>query len=324
MAQAVGSAAAIRIQLEKFWGVLPTTPNMTEINSAAYGESIGSTADELISNAINPNRGLLDVRNGQVRVQGGVPFELPVSNAEILFYALMGGYVQTNETVGGVAKKKKVFKRAATLPSFMIEKAFTDNNDYFKILGCRADNLELTVDPEGIVSGSINIMGQSVSASKTPFDATPNVVTHKMYAGIDGVVLEGGSGAKFQNFTFTVSNGIYDSRIIGSKYSANLGAGDSRVSGELTIMFENLDLYNKWEDEEQSDIKITFSLGNDSTEFHFKRVKFGGDGLAKIATKEGIQLTFSFNALVDAVEKTDVTITVINDIDFNAIVNPTP
>lgn len=320
MAQATGSASRISLQLESTWGVLPSTPAMIEINAATYGESLTTESDELVSNAINPNRGILDSRNGQLKISGSVPFELPVQNAELIFFGLLGSYVQTDITVGGQPKKQKVFKRGPTLPSFLIEKGFTDINQYFRYLGCRINNLQLTVEPNGLATGSFEVMGKQPANSTTSFDATPTQYVHNVFAGIDGVILEGALGAQFTNFTFNITNGLYDSRVIGSRYSANIGAGKSEVTGELSIMFEDVVMYDKWLNEEQTDLKLTFTLGDNSVEFAFPKVKLNGEASPKIESQEGINITFKWRALVDVGgTNSDVVITVINDIDFDAI-----
>lgn len=321
MTQATGSAARLTIQAEQTWGVLPATPKATEINAATYGDSLVASTAELVSNAINPNRGILDSRPGQLTISGSVPFELPIQNAELIFYGLMGEYTQTDTTVGAVAKKKKVFKRAKTLPSFVIEKGFTDINQYFQYLGCKIGNIQLTVTPDALVTGSFDVQGKSITNTTTSYDTTPTTYNHTAFSGIDGIVLEGGAGAQFTNLNFNITNGIYDARVIGSNKSANLGAGKSEVTGELTIMFEDVVMYNKWLNETQTDIKLTFNLGNDSVEFKFPRVKLNGDGSAKIESQEGITITFKWRALVDPTEQSDVVITVINDYDLDAVLS---
>lgn len=321
MTQATGSAARLTMQVESEWGVLPTTPNAIEINAATYGDSLVASSSELVSNSINPNRGILDARNGQLTVSGGVPFELPIQNSELIFYALMGKYVQTDVTVGGVAKKKKVFKRNKTLPSVTIEKGFTDNNQYFQYLGCKVNNLQLTVTPDALVTGSFDVMGKDLTNTTTSYDPTPTVFQHSAFSGIDGIILEGATGAQFTAFNFNITNGLYDARVIGSRKSANIGAGKSEVTGELTIMFEDTVLYNKWLNEVQTDLKLTFNLGNDSVEFNFPKVKLNGEGSAKIESQEGVTITFKWRGLVDTDPSilSDVIITVINDYDLDEV-----
>lgn len=318
MAQASGSAGRITIQAENQWGVAPTVPNTIELSSSAYGESLRSSSEEIVSNAINPYGAVLATRRGQVMVEGSVPFELPVNNSDIVLYGVMGSYVQTDVTVGGNPKKQKVYKRGSVLPSFLIEKGFTDINQYFRYLGCKINSLQLSVEPNGFVSGSFDVMGLQAETAQVSFDATPTQYVHNPYIGIDGEVLEGGVGAKYTAFNFNITNGITDPRIIGSAYAASLTKGSVECTGDLTIMFEDLVMYNKWLADAQTDIRLTFTIGDDSTEFYFPKVKFNGEADPVLDSKDGITQSFSWRALLDLTAQSDVIITTINDFDLDA------
>lgn len=318
MAQASGSAGRITIQPETTWGVAPITPNTIELSSSAYGESLRSSSEEIVSNAINKYGAVLATRRGQITVEGSVPFELPVNNSDIVLYGVMGSYVQEDVVIGLVTKKKKTFKRGSTLPSFLIEKGFTDIGQYFKYLGCKFNGLQLAVEPNGLVSGSFDVMGLQAEVASVSFDDTPIQYNHNPYIGIDGEVLEGGVGAKYTAFNLNITNGITDPRIIGSAYAASLTKGSVECTGDLTIMFEDLVMYNKWLADAQTDIRLTFTIGDDSVEFYFPKVKFNGEADPVLDSKDGITQTFSWRALLDLTVQSDVVITLINDFDLDA------
>ncbi len=319
MTQASGSSGRITIQPETSWAVQPATPAMIELSSTAYGESLRSSSEEIVSNAINPYGAVLATRRGQVTVEGSVPFELPVNNSDIVLYGVMGAFTQTDVTVNGNPKKQKVFKRGQ-LPSFVIEKGFTDIGQYFLYIGCKMNQLQLSVEPNGLVSGSFDVMGKQAETSTTPFDSTPTQYTHNPFIGIDGAVLEGGVGAQYTAFSFNITNGMTDPRVIGSAYAASLTKGSVEVTGSLTIMFEDMVMYNKWLSDAQTDIRLTFTIGDDSTEFYFPKVKFNGEADPVLDSKDGITQTFSWRGLLDLTEQSDVVITTINDFDLAAIV----
>lgn len=319
MTQASGSSGRITIQPETTWGVFPATPAMIELSSSAYGESLKSSSEELQSNAINKYGAVLATRRGQITVDGSVPFELPVNNSDIVLYGVMGSYTQTDVVVNGNPKKQKVFKRGQ-LPSFLIEKGFTDIGQYFKYSGCKFNELQLSVEPNGLVTGSFGVMGKQATADSTSFHDTPTQYQHDPYAGIDGAVLEGGVGAKYTAFSFNITNGMTDPRVIGSPYAASLTKGKVECTGQLTIMFEDMITYNKWLADAQTDIRLTFTIGDDSTEFYFPKVKFNGEADPVLDSQDGITQTFSWRGLLDLTEESDVVITVINDFDLDAIV----
>jgi hypothetical protein len=85
-------------------------------------------------------------------------------------------------------------------------------------------------------------------------------------------------------------------------------------------MFEDMVMYNKWLSDAQTDIRLTFTIGDDSTEFYFPKVKFNGEADPVLDSKDGITQTFSWRGLLDLTEQSDVVITTINDFDLAAIV----
>lgn len=325
--QASGIAARLAMQVEPSFGVAPATPKMTVLNGAAYGESLVATVDEIVSEAINPNRGVLSSRNGVMKVSGSVPFELPVQNGELIYYGFMGSYVQTDVTVNGATKHQKVFSRAKDVPSLLIEKGFTDINQYFLYRGCKINNIQLTVDPTQKVSGTFEIMGQGIAQSVTAFDSAPATFSHTIFTGVtDATILKGAQGVSVSKLTLSITNGLYASNVIGSQVAKNVGVGKSEVTGEITVLFTDAVLYNQWINELSSDLRVTFAIGNDSTEFYFPDIKLTGDGSAKIENQEGISLTFKWRGLVDQVQGSptfgkDVIITVTNDYDLTALLS---
>ncbi len=312
MPQAVGSAASIRYVEEVTWGVTPTTPAMKVLSASLYGESLKSSADELVSNAINPNRGILDTRGGQVKVSGSVPFELSTNGMGTILKGVLGSNVSSAQNVTTL-KYTHTMKRGTTVPSFTIEKAFTDISQYFVYRGCRIGGMSLNVNPEGIASGTFEVMGKNIATSSTPLNSTLISSVHKMYANFEGGLLEGGVAAKLLNFSFNISNGLYDSRIVGSRESAQIGVGKSEITGQITVMFEDLTYFSKWLNETESSLKLKYINGLNSCEFNFPRVKYNGEGSPAIETQEGIVLNLNFRALVDNALATDVVITLIND-----------
>jgi hypothetical protein len=115
------------------------------------------------------------------------------------------------------------------------------------------------------------------------------------------------------NLNFNITNGLYDARIVGSRESANIGAGKSEITGEISVMFEDLTYFNKWLNETETSIKLTYTNGTSTCEFNFPRVKYSGPGSREIESQEGVVLNLKFRALVDSTEGSDVVITLIND-----------
>ena len=82
--------------------------------------------------------------------------------------------------------------------------------------------------------------------------------------------------------------------------------------GNVTLMFENLTAFNKFQDETASDLKVTFTNGANSLEFFYPNVRYIGDAVPKIANAQGVVVPLKFRAVYDESEATAVRITLIN------------
>ena len=322
MTQASGSASQLLLIPEKVWGETPLPADVKSflLGFSKFGESLSSESSELVSDVITSQRGTADVRNGLVTTSGSIPFELSLLSSELLFYFVLGSFTQVKEG----AKFVKTFKRAKNLPSFSIEKGFTDINQYFMLKGCKVNSLQMTVEPDGLVTGSIDVIGKSIDNSQTSFSTEFEEVVHSAYAGLDAVILEGGQAAQYTSFNFTLANNANSNNVIGSKYIASLNAGKAEATGELSVMFEDVVMYTKWASETQTDIKLKFTKGEDYVEIVFPKVKFNGNALPPIDSAEGILQTLNFRGLLDLATSTDVTVKISNDFDFDAFINYTP
>ena len=77
--QATGSQSYIAICDETTYGVTPASPTLQKLTAMVYGESLGASYEEVVSNSVNGTRAKSDVRNGNQTVSGRVPFELSIA-----------------------------------------------------------------------------------------------------------------------------------------------------------------------------------------------------------------------------------------------------
>lgn len=324
MTQATGSAGKIILQREETWGVKPAVPKAFVLKNALYGETLGAESDVLMSEAISSDIGIQDTRNGQLRVTGTMPFELSIAGSEFLLEGALGGVEQTDVVVNTKPMKKKLFFRKASLPTWFIQKQFTDIDKNYGFLGAKFSNLTMAITAESLITGNIDIVAREVDTSEV-YDLSPLELTHHVYAAIDGEILEGGLGAKYTSMNLTIARPITDPRIVGSKLAASLPEGKGEVTGDVTIMFENNDMYEKWQNETETSIKATFTQGDDSIEVLIPRVKFGGNAVAQLTSADGISVTYSFTGLVGTYQgkRGDVFVTVINEFDYMSESYPT-
>lgn len=308
--QSMGSSGYIAFTEESTWGVTPTTPSMIRLSNNVYGESLGGSTDVLKSNAISSNRGSADVINGQIKSQGSVPFEL---GADDSFGSILKCLLGSNAvTTGAGPTYTHVLKRGKLRKSLTIEKGFTDVNQYAVFTGCVINSMNISLDPNSLATGSFDVMAKGFDFNQTPLDATLTSDVHKVYANFQAGVLEGGVSAKVVNADFTLTNDLFDTRIIGSRESANIGLGRGSLEGNITFLFEDQTYIDKWLNSDETSLKFTYTNGVNSLSFEFPRCKYVDDVMPKIESDQGVLIKLKFIALVDSVENTDIIVTLVN------------
>lgn len=307
MTQAIGALGRIAYVEESVWGTTPGSPQLKLIKAGLYGESLSASIEELMSNAVNGSRAVENVIQGNIDVKGAVPIELPLLGiGTLLKHAL--GTVNTS----GAGPYTHVIKRGALPAGLTLEKGFTDIGQYIVFTGCRIDKLSLSVSPQGLVTGSLDIIGKDFSASGTPLDASVDTVVHTPFVHHQATFEEGGSAATLLNLNLNLTNGLEPVRVIGSRTIGALPEGKGEITGDITVMFENLTLFNKWKNGTATSLKATFTSGAHSIEFYLPSVRYNGEAVPKIASDRGVVVPLSFRAIYDSGEATDLKVTLVN------------
>ncbi len=309
MTQATGANAQIIFGEESTFGTAATSG--IKMGSALYGESFGGSTEELISNAINPSRSVQDVKAGNQTVSGSIPFELSSIGMGTLFKHLMG----TNATTGA-GPYTHTQKRGSLPTGLTIEKGYTDISQYELFTGCRINAMALSVTPEGLVTGSFDFVGQDMSASGSSFDGTPTDLGHNPIVHHEATtVQEGGGAATLLGLELNYTNNLDAGRfVIGSANINALPEGRGDTTGTVTLAFENLTLYNKWLNDTESSLDITFTdSAGDTVQFLIPAVHYNGDASPKIESPQGIVIALPFRGIYDATEATDLKVVLVND-----------
>jgi hypothetical protein len=268
-----------------------------------YGESLSSEMAELVSQTVNPNRGVTDSRNGLVKVSGSIPFELSVEGMGSIFKGI-SGKVTTTVNADNPDLYDHVFTRGKDLPSFTIEKGFTDINQYMVFNGCVYDNLKLSMAPGELAKASVDVVGQKVTTSSTPIQANPVQYVSFPYANFEAGLIEGATAPNLLNLSFELKNGVFSNEVVGSRHIHSIRPGLGELTGELSVEFEDLDYYSKWLNESEESLTITYATSvpehaGKKIQIHLPRIKFNGSPAIAIADKQGIKMNLKFRALLD-------------------------
>jgi hypothetical protein len=309
---ASGSNLRITYVEETTWGVTPTTPEM-KILSGVTSESLGGSQESIVSNELNPNRGVNYSAPGQKNAGGDISFELGVRGAVSLLAKLLGNVATT-----GAGPYTHVLTVGTGPKSVTFEKWSTDYELGFVLRGCKPNGFNLAVNSSGAATGSINFLGKNYSATDTELDATPIDSSHSFFDGLRASVLVGGVSYDMVSLAFDGTNNLEDSRVIGKDESAGLTPARFDINGSFSIPYVDNVLILKAINGEEDDLKLTFSNGTHSIEFLFPRIKYFGDPVPKAGGQGALNVELSFNALLDndslsPTYKKAIQITVIND-----------
>jgi hypothetical protein len=299
--QAIGSAGRLAIVEETVFGQVPASPT-PQILNFTYGESLMAEADELVSETVDSHRAIPATRNGLFKVMGSVPFELGVDGMAILFKGVAGAVTTVANTTAGLYDH--TFKREKTLPSFSIEKGFTDIGQYLTYTGLKINTFKLNLTPNELAKGSMDFMGSGLITAQTPMSASPTAYAMFPFANFEGGMLEGGSAPKLLNLSFEIKNNLFVNNIVGSRFADSIGAGRGEITGEITVQFQDLTYFTKWLNETEETLKVTYqtsvaSQAGKKIEILFPRIKFNGSASPAIANKEGVTLSLKFRAILD-------------------------
>ena len=255
MAQAQGVQSYLGIQKETTFGVAPGVPALLKLpfSSESISKSVGLDANDHITSGRNPRQ----PRRGTVDVAGSINFNLGFYPGQI-FLGALGSVVTADST--------HTIKIGSQLPSFTLEKGFTDVNQFFLYHGCKINRFALTASQSGFQKCSIDIMGASETASGDSFHSG---MTDLGDAPLDGFMLsaitEGGAAiASLTEATLEISNNLDgDTFVLGGGGTRKaINDGLATVSGTIKGFFEDLILYNKAVNNTESSLALTYQSGN--------------------------------------------------------------
>lgn len=150
---------------------------------------------------------------------------------------------------------------AAVDRSFSFEKKFTANasDHYFLMSGMRVNGFSMSMASGSILNGSFSMMGATgiggaTSAETVAYAAAGTNELINSVSNIDGLVLSSVSStgvltdiaAVFQEFSWSVDNGMRNQPAVGYLYPADIGSSRIAVEATATIYFANRALFDEF------------------------------------------------------------------------------
>jgi hypothetical protein len=308
---ATGARHGVSYVAESVKGTTPATPAMTTLRLT--GISLELSQEGFQSSELRGDRQIHDYRHGTRQVEGQLDFELSYgAYDDLLEGALFGSW----STAG-----QPVLKAGSEVKSFTIERRFLglDTPQYLSYTGCMINQLSLSVRPEGIVSGSMGIIGLGAAAQATTLGEPSDPAANSPFDAFHGVIKEGASLATLGVVTaleLSLNNGISAAFAIGGVDARDAIEGRSDLTGSLSAYFQDTTLLAKFLNESESALELILEDLADSGEgnkyqISIPRLKFTG-GQMPVRDEGPVVITLPFQVLYDSTEETNLKITRID------------
>lgn len=315
---AAGSNGTVRLIRETTFGTTPTP--------AADGTNVFcvpfNTCDLTINQPVQKPATITGTRNPSKGFRGNkdctgsivVPMDL---RAIGLWLKLLFG----EPTTTGTGPYTHVFKILSELPSYSIEKGFTDIDDFYLYAGVKASNFSLTFGGDGELTMSIGLNGASethsdASIAEDTSDETDWVnISTRLYNSQGTLSVAGGSLSPcVTEFTLNFDNGLESAYCIGSsgEKSKTVG-GQVSVNGSITAIFDDDTLLAYGRADTETSLLLTITSGSYSIAFDIGEslINYNSPGITGPA---GVYQTLDYEAYYeDDDDASALKVTLVND-----------
>jgi hypothetical protein len=268
-----GATAKIIYDTETIYKTTPAAPDAMLLPFVS--ESLRLNRNLIESKTLRADRNPQAPVRGNVDIAGDINFELSPQYGR-LFKHVFGGYAKTGEA----APYTHTYKIGALPAGLCIEKQFADLDaaKYFLYNGCKVASFKLAAKTEGTIDCSVSLMGAKETIGAASFDATATDLGHTAFDGFEGSVKQGGAPLGIITaIDLSLDNGLDGNTYVmdGTGQRRSLPEGQAKVSGNITVLFENDTLY-----------ALAVSHGETSLEAHFTK------GMGTGATAGNEKLSF--------------------------------
>ena len=221
----------------------------------------------------------------------------------------------TLETTGAEAgtfnTTARVIKKGTTTRSMVIEKAFTDIDQFQKFTGCIINTLSFDVNPNAMVTGSFGFLHKDMASAGTVYHSgtAVSVGVDRPFDGFTGYIKEGSTAnAQMSSLSLSLDNGFERNFVLMADTCPQMTSGKSNVTGTITLYFEDAIIYDKFVAETESSLEL--SIQDDDLNGYvitLPRIKYTSAD-SPINSDGATIVTMNFQALDDATEVSNIVI----------------
>lgn len=286
---------------ESTYGTTPSTP--TFLTARYTSEGFNANRQTVVSNEIRADRNVTDVIQVGSGAGGSVDFELSYGSFDDWIESLMFSSWSSNVIKNGIAQTAFTFEKT-------FEAGATDQ--YHRFTGCVADTLSLSIQAGQVVTGSFGFLAKGASTAQaiisgaTYTGANENDVINAA-SNFASLAVTGVTSPELTALNLKITNNLRQQQVVGSIDSRGIGTGRFEVTGDMTVYFENEEIYDLFLAGTATD--LTFTLGGASTkkyQFDMDKIKFESGEIVAGGNDQDVLAKMTFRALFD----TDNTLTI--------------
>lgn len=284
---------------EATYGTTPSTPTFK--NARMTSEGLNANIENIVSNEIRADRNVTDLIQVGSNSGGPVNFELSYGSFDDWLESVMFGTWSTN-----------VLKNGNTQKSFTIEKTFEagGTDQYHRFTGCVANGFKLAVQAKQIVTGSFDFLAKGFSSAQAIISGATYTAANTndvINAGMNfaNLAITGVTSPALMALNLNITNNLRQQPVVGSLDSRGLSAGRFEVSGDMTLYFENEELYDLFIANTEAD--LSFELGGASSKkylFEIGKLKFETVEVVAGGNDQDVMLKTTFRGLYDGTDNT--------------------
>jgi hypothetical protein len=306
MAVAHGSQTRLAYLMETTPGVIPATPTW---QVARYvSEAISLDKQTVSSDEVRPDRNRTDLTDVGRQVTGSVNTLLSYSTFDDWLAALFSADWSTNVLKNGNVQKTMAFEKTFELGA---------NDVYARYRGCRMNTLDLQLNAKQNVTANWGVMGIGspnpettiiTGATYTDPTTTPviNAALNVGSLGLTGIT----NAPKLQALSLRINNNIYPVDVVGQYETYDYGLGLFDVSGSMTAVFENKDLFDAVIN--HTDLNLSFTLGasaNNRYRFQLPKLKAMNGSPVGPGNGRAVVMEVPFQGIFDATLGATISVT---------------
>lgn len=297
MAVAHGSQTRLAYIMETTPGVIPATPAWKIARYVTEGITLDKQT--VSSDEVRPDRNRTDLTDVGRQVTGPINTLLSYGTYDDWLSALFAAEWATN-----LLKNGNVIKTAA------FEKTFeTGATDVFaRYRGCRFNTLDLQLSSKQNVTANWGIMGlgspdpeNAIVTGATYTDPTTSPVLNAAL-NVGSLAITGITASpKLQSLSIRINNGLYPVDVIGQYETYDFGLGLFDVSGTMTAVFENKDLFQAIIS--HADLSLSFTIGasaNNKYTFAIPKLKANNGSPVGSGNGRAVVMEVPFTGIFDA------------------------